>query len=136
VNTPAAPKLFDTVIECPSSSYIVGRVYYLVTPTFTTIVDVVNPTGTLTVLDGALDGVLVNIGSVFLTVIVRVYVLDNNPSASLSTTERIVGAETRVKLVSGGEIVAMKEGGSGAAVRAIVTQATAGVNVKVTVEGL
>jgi hypothetical protein len=88
------------------------------------------------VLDGALDGVFVNIGSVFLTVIVRVYVLDNNPSASLSTTERIVGAETRVKLVSGGEIVAMKEGGSGAAVGAIVTQATAGVNVKVTVEGL
>lgn len=79
MNTPAAPKLFDTVIEWPSSSYIVGRVYYLITPTFTTNVDVVNPTGTLTVLDGALDGVLVNIGSVFLTVIVRVYVLDNNP---------------------------------------------------------
>jgi hypothetical protein len=41
-----------------------------------------------------------------------------------------------VKLVSGGEIVAMKEGGSGAVVRAIVTQVTAGVNDMVTVEGL
>jgi hypothetical protein len=30
----------------------------------------------------------------------------------------------------------MKEGGSGAVVRAILTQVTAGVNVKVTVEGL
>jgi hypothetical protein len=123
------------VTEWPSSSYIVGSVYYLVTPTFTTIIDVVNPIETRAVLDGALAGVLVNIGSVFMTVIVRVYVLDN-PWASLSTTERLVGAETRVKLVSGGEIVAMKEGGSGAVVRAIVTQVTAGVNDMVTVEGL
>jgi hypothetical protein len=61
----------------PSSSYIVGSVYYLVTPTFTTIIEVVNPTETRAVLDGALAGVLVNIGSVFMTVIVRVYVLDN-----------------------------------------------------------
>jgi hypothetical protein len=122
------------VTEWPSSSYIVGSVYYLVTPTFTTIIDVVNPIETRAVLDGALAGVLVNIGSVFVTVIVRVYV--DNPWASLSTTERLVGAETRVKLVSGGEIVAMKEGGSGAVVRAIVTQVTAGVNDMVTVEGL
>jgi hypothetical protein len=123
------------VTEWPSSSYIVGSVYYLVTPTFTTIIDVVNPTETRAVLDGALAGVLVNIGSVFMTVIVRVYILDN-PWASLSTTERLVGAETRVKLVSGGEIVAMKEGGSGAVVRAILTHVTAGVNEMVTVEGL
>jgi hypothetical protein len=65
------------VTEWPSSSYIVGSGYYLVTPTFTTIIDVVNPTETRAVLDGALAGVLVNIGSVFMTVIVRVYVLDN-----------------------------------------------------------
>jgi hypothetical protein len=65
------------VTEWPSSSYIVGSVYYLVTPTFTTIIDVVNPIETRAVLDGALAGVLVNIGSVFVTVIVRVYV--DNP---------------------------------------------------------
>ena len=53
----------------------------------------------------------------------------------MSTTDSIV-VVTREKLVIGGEIVAMNEGGVGAFVGVIVTQEAAGVNENFTLEGV
>ena len=74
------------------------------------------------------------IGSVFLTVIESEY-FDVREPLSVSTTLSIV-VVTNAKLVSGGEIVAMKDGGEGKEVGTIVTQAAAGVNDILTVEGV
>jgi histidine ammonia-lyase len=82
---------------------------------------------------GIVGSVPEKVGSVFLTVIENEY----NCVAerlSVSTTESII-VVTREKLVSGGDIVAMKVGGAGDFVGVIVIQVAAGVNESFTDDG-
>jgi hypothetical protein len=76
----------------------------------------------------------VNVGSVFLTVIENEYD-DVFKRLSVSTTDSRV-VVTSEKLVSGGDIVAMNEGGVGAFVGVIVIQVAVGVNENFTVDGV
>lgn len=75
-----------------------------------------------------------NVGSVFLTVIENEYD-DVFKRLSVSTTDSRV-VVTSEKLVSGGDIVAINEGGVGACVGVIVIQVAVGVNENFTVDGV
>lgn len=75
-----------------------------------------------------------NVGSVFLTVIENEYD-DVFKRLSVSTTDSRV-VVTSEKLVSGGDIVAINEGGVGAFVGVIVIQVAVGVNENFTVDGV
>lgn len=75
-----------------------------------------------------------NVGSVFLTVIENEYD-EVFKRLSVSTTDSRV-VVTSEKLVSGGDIVAINEGGVGAFVGVIVIQVAVGVNENFTVDGV